>query len=352
MLKFLIMKNIAFIFLLAVSGFLNAQKQELIRLDQNLKDKSSRTRSLTFIDARPDKSIGSLADKDEKVEIEFEDSDLKSHLENRFVSDNKKAGTNDIVIMLEDLKAYDEQDENKDFPYAKMKIRISCFLKRNDRYYFINRFDNIIVCNPKITVHPQRFLVPRISDIITDFIRTSYMLNVTGSYIPENEFSNYDAYLSKNYKAFNNPELKDGVYPNFKSFYNQEPNPEYSMEKNRKGKVVRLMHNGMQVSLSEMYGYVEGGKAYKLTPVGFDEMQKSEKGFYIHSSRVNLFLEAKTGGAFVGAIAGGFVGAMIGVAIDSASSSNNGAMIGIGYRSTLETDVYIDSLTGGYVFTK
>lgn len=346
------MKNIALILMLTFSGLMVAQKQEFIRLDQNLKDKNSRTHSLTFIDARPDKTIGTLTDKEEKVEIRFEDSDLKSHLENRFVSDNKKVGTNDIVIILEDLKAYDEQDENKDFPYAKVKIRISGFLKRNSRYYFINRFDNVMVSNPKITAHPQRFLVPRISDIITDFIRTSYLLNVTGSYIPENEISNYDAYLAKNYKAFNNPELKDGVYPNFKSFYNQEPNPEYNTEKNKKGKVVRLIRNGMQVSLSEMYGYVEGGKAYKLTPVGFDEMHKNEKGFYIHSSRVNLFLEVKTGGVFVGGIAGGFVGALIGAAIDSASSSNNGAMIGIGYRSTLETEVYIDSLTGGYVFTK
>ena len=101
-----------------------------------------------------------------------------------------------------------------------------------------------------------------------------------------------------------------------------------------------------------MYCYVEQGKAYKLTPVGFDEMVKDRKGFYIHTSRVNLFYQAKTGGAFVGAIAGGFVGALIGGAIDSASSTNSGAMNGIGYRSTLETDVYIDSLTGGYVFTK
>lgn len=346
------MKRLIVFLFLSFSVWISAQKTELIKLNQNIKDKNSRTRSLTFIDVRQDKTVGAVTDKGEKADIKFEDNDLKSKLESQFISDNKKLGTNDILIMLEELKAYDEQDENKDFPYAKVKIRMSAFLKRNDRYYFINRFDNVMVCNPKLTAHPQRFLAPRISDIIMDFIRASYFLNVTGSYIPENEITNYDTYLAKNYKAFNNPELKDGVYLNFKSFYNQEPSPEYNTEKNRKGKVVRLMHNGMQVSLSEMYCYTEGGKAYKLTPVGFDEMNKNEKGFYIHSSRVNLFLEAKTGGAFVGGIAGGFVGALIGAAIDSASSSNSGAMIGIGYKSTLETDVYIDSLTGGYVFTK
>jgi hypothetical protein len=203
-----------------------------------------------------------------------------------------------------------------------------------------------------MTAHPQRFLVTKIDEVITEFIKASYFLNVTGSYIPESEINKYDEYLNKDYKAFSNPILKDGVYLNFKSFREQNPNPDYYTEKNKKGKVVRLMTKDVQTSISQMYCYVEEGKAYKLTPVGFDEMVKDQKGFYIHTSRINVFYQAKTGGAFVGAIAGGFVGAVIGAAIDSASSSNSGAMNGIGYRSTLETDVYIDSLTGGYVFTK
>lgn len=346
------MKKSIVLTLLTVSVFLTAQKSEFIRFDQNIKDKNSRTKSLTFIDNRSDKNIGIITDKEEKAEIKFEQEDLKTYFENKFIEDNKRVGTNDITIMLEELKAYNEQDDNRDFPYAKVKIRISSFLKRNDRYYFINRFDNVIVCNPKTAAHPQRFFSLKIDEVITEFIKASYFLNITGSYIPESEIKRYDEYLSKDYKAFNNSELKDGVYLNFKSFREQNPNPDYSVEKNRKGKVVRLMSKDVQTSISQMYCYVEAGRAYKLTPVGFDEMHKDKEGFYIHTSRANLFFQAKTGGAFVGAIAGGFVGALIGGAIDSASSSNSGAMNGIGYRSTLETDVYIDSLTGGYVFTK
>lgn len=346
------MKKSIVLILMMISVLFAAQKSELIKLDQNIKDKNSRAKSITFIDNRSDKNIGTITDKQEKVEIKFENEDLKSFIENKFIEDNKKTGTNDIVIMLEDLKVYDEQDDNKDFPYAKAKIRISAFLKRNDRYYFINRFDNVIVCNPKMTAHPQRFLVAKIAEVITEFIKASYFLNITGAYIPESEINRYDEYLGKDYKAFNSQQLKDGIYLNFKSFREQNPNQDYSVEKNRKGNVVRLMFKDVQTSISEMYCYVEQGKAYKLTPVGFDEMVKDRKGFYIHTSRVNLFYQAKTGGAFVGAIAGGFVGALIGGAIDSASSTNSGAMNGIGYRSTLDTDVYIDSLTGGYVFNK
>jgi hypothetical protein len=346
------MKKSNLFILMMISALFTAQKSEIIKLDQNIKDKNSRTKSLTFIDNRSDKKIGTITDKEEKAEVKFEHEDLKSYIENKFIEDNRKVGTNDIIIILENLKVYDEQDDNRDFPYSKAQIRISAFLKRNGRYYFINRFDNVIVCNPKMTAHPQRFLVTKIDEVITEFIKASYFLNVTGSYIPESEINKYDEYLNKDYKAFSNPILKDGVYLNFKSFREQNPNPDYYTEKNKKGKVVRLMTKDVQTSISQMYCYVEEGKAYKLTPVGFDEMVKDQKGFYIHTSRINVFYQAKTGGAFVGAIAGGFVGAVIGAAIDSASSSNSGAMNGIGYRSTLETDVYIDSLTGGYVFTK
>ena len=112
------------------------------------------------------------------------------------------------------------------------------------------------------------------------------------------------------------------------------------------------MHNGADVPYSEMYCYVDGGKAYKLTPVGFDEMKKDSKGFYIYTSRVNLFAGTQTGGIMIGAILGGIPGALIGAAIESGTNLANGAIHGIGYKSSQESNVYIDSLTGAYVFTK
>ncbi len=337
---------------LLLSAFLSAQKIELIKLDQNIKDKKGLAKSLTLLDSRKDKIIGTITDKKETAEIKFVTEDLKSYFENRFLEDNKKTGSMDVVLILEELKVYDEQDENKEYPYAKAKIKISSFLKRKDRYYFINRFNNVIVCNPKRTAHAQQYLASLISDILAEFIKNSYSGVVSGSFIPENEINNYDRYLRDNYKIFNNPELKDGVYNDFKGFLNQEPNPDYSVEKNKKGRVTRLLKGNLQSSFSEMYCYVEEGKAYKLTPVGFDMLQKDSKGFYIYTSRANLFVEAKTGGVFVGAIAGGIVGALIGAAIDSGSNSNAGAMNGIGFKSTQESNVYIDSLTGAYIFEK
>lgn len=329
-----------------------AQKIEVIKLDQNIKDRRGLTKSLIFIDNRTDKVIGNVADKKETAEVKFENEDLKNHFENWFLNDNKKIGNTDLVIMLEGLKVYDEQDANKDYPYAKLKIKISSFLKRNDKYYFVSRYDNVIVCDPKDTSHPQKYLASVTSEIIAAFIRESYSNTIMGSYIPENEINNYDHFLGKNYKAFNDAKIKDGVYTNFKSFYNQEPNAEYSIGKNKKGEAVKLLNNGVQVSLSEMYCYVENGKAYRLTPVGFDEMHKDNKGFYIYSSRANLFTEANNRAVLIGAGAGGAVGAMIGSIIDSASNKNAGAINGIGAKTKQESNIYIDSLTGDYIFER
>lgn len=339
-------------FFLIISICISAQKTEFIKLDQSIKDRKSLTKSLTIIDNRTDKNIGKIDDQGELVTVRFEDEDIKSHIENWFLKDNKNIGNTDIVVLMEELKVYNEQDPDKEYPYAKTKIKVSSFLKRNNNYYFIYRFDNVIVCNPKRVAQAPKYLAEQISEIMIDFIKASYSNTVTSYSIPENEIHNYNEYLNKNNKALNSSELKEGVYTDFKSFYKQEPNADYSLRKNKKGKVVKLIHKDLQTSLSEMFCYVEGAKVYRLTPVGFDEMKKDEKGFYIYSSRANLFAESKTGGVLVGAVTGGVVGAVIGAAIDSGSNRNSGAINGIGFKSSLEANVYIDSLTGAYVFEK
>ncbi|MDW9381273.1 hypothetical protein [Chryseobacterium sp. JV558] len=345
------MKKLFFFFLL--SSLWPAQKTEFIELNNNLKDRKGLTKSLTFIDSRSDRNIGSIQDKKDIVQLKFANDDLKGFIENRFREDNKVFGNNDIVLMLEDLKVYEEQDSNRTFPYAKARIKLSSFIKRNDKYYFIGRYNNVIVSNPKIIAHSSKDLADTISEIFNQFIKASYYPNIAqGYFIPENEIIRYEEFLNKGYKAFNNDALNEGVYTSFQAFHNQEPDPEYSVKRNKKGNVVQLNYNGQETSLFKMYCYVENGKAYKTTPVGMDEIKKDSRGFFIYSSRTNLFAANQTGGLFVGALAGGLVGALIGAAIDSSSSTNAGAVQGVGFRSTMESNVYLDSLTGGYIFEK
>ena len=330
----------------------SAQKTEFINLDHDINDKNGLVKSLSIIDNRQNKDIGFIKDKHEDVYIHFKEENIVDYIPNWFIKHNKKIGNNDIILMLEELKVYDEQDSNKQYPYSKAKIKISGFLKRNDKYYFISRFNHIIVCNPKTTSHPGKYLAKQISEVILEFITTTYTVKVTGNYIPESGIFKYENYLVKNNKALFATELKNGVYTSFKNFSEQEPSQKHKIIKNKKGKVVRLLNENNNVAFSEMYCYVENGVGYKLTPVGFDEMKKDEKGFYIYTSRVNLFEDSKTNGAIIGAMSGGLVGALIGAAIESGTNLSNGAIRGLGYKTTLESNVYIDSLTGAYIFEK
>ncbi|REC44769.1 glycine zipper family protein [Chryseobacterium pennipullorum] len=338
------------ILFLLFSLIVPAQKVETIQFKQNIKDRRGLAKSLTLIDNRTDKEIGKISGKKGDIEFKLHDGDLKSFIENRFAEDNKVKGNNDIVIMLEELKIYDEQARNDKFMYSKAKIKISSFLKRNDKYYFISRYDNVIVSNPERTANStSKYLSDTVSDIITGFIKVSYSNGVSNHYITENDITSYNSYLIKNNKSLHQ-ELKDGVYLNFKSFSDQKPAEGYSVEKNKKGRVVRIKdQDDLVISLGEVFGYVDAGIAYRLTPNGFQEMKKNENGFYIIISRSQLFAKSTIGPAgLIGAFAGGIVGAAIGAAIDS--GSNKGAAEGFGFKSPTMTTVYVDSLTGDFNF--
>lgn len=340
------MKRIILFFLFSVS--LSAQKIETIEFKENIRDRKALTKSLTLIDGRKDKEIGKISNKKGDAEIRLPDEDLKKLIENWFAENNKAIGNKDIVLFLEELKVYDEQAQNDKEKYSKAKIKISSFLKRNESYYFINRFDNVIVCDPKRTSTASKYLSLTIADIFAEFIKSSYNNTVSGQYIPENDIANYESYINKNNKSFNE-KLKDGVYLNFKSFTEQKPAEGYYFDKNRKGNVVRIKNKeDLAISINDTFSYVDGGIAYIPTPAGFKEMKKDEKGYYIIASRAQLFTEKNGNGVLIGAVAGGLVGAAIGAAIDS--GSHKAAVNGKGFKSPAMGKVYIDSLTGSFNF--
>lgn len=197
---------------------LSAQETVKIDFKQSLKDKNSRTKSLTVKDIRQDKNVGSITNKRGTVDVKPADENVTDFFSKRFSEDNKTKGNNDIVILLEDVKIYNEQAPNDNMNYAKAKIKISGFLKRNDKYYFINRFNNVFVeLNSDSKV--AKNLAQTTSEIITEFIKNCYASPILSYYIPENELENYNAYLSKNNKALNGNILRDGVYFNFKTFF-------------------------------------------------------------------------------------------------------------------------------------
>ncbi len=337
-------------FFLIISICISAQKTEFIKLDQSIKDRKSLTKSLTLIDNRTDKEVGILIAKKGTAEVKLINEDLKTYVENWFESDNKIKGNNDIVLILEELKVYNEKAPNDLADYPKVRIKISSFLKRNDRYYFIDRFNNVFV-EDNTDSKAAKNIAKDISEIISEFIKYSYSGLVLKNQIPENELENYETYLSKNNKSINNSSLTDGVYLSFKSFFDQTPSAQHTLEKNKQGEIKKIVNKqDLKIPMSEVFCYVNNGIAYRFTANGFKEIKKNDNGYYIIASRSQLFAEKVGTGAMIGGIAGGMVGAMVGAAIDS--ESNKGVAKGFGFKTPTITKVYIDALTGEFIFTE
>lgn len=337
------MKKVFFFLMIAVS--LSAQKTEVVELKQSIKDRKGNTKAITVIDNRADKEIGNIPFRKETFTLKFANDDLKSYIEDWFSKDNKAKGNNDIVLMLEDLKAYNENPEEKT-SMTKIKFKFSSFIKRNDKYYFLNRTQNVITSDSNF----PKYIASQISNVVTGIIKESYVSVPLRSAMFEEDLTNYEKYVTGNSPLFGGTELKDGVYKDFRSFYEQKPEPNYVTDKNKKGRVTHIKDinadvNNEIIGNEEVFGYIENGKAYRSTPAGYLEMIRDEKGFYVVATKAELFPANNGNGEMIGAMAGGMIGALIGAAIDSGSNRR-----GKNVDTSDIPNVYMDSLTGKYIF--
>lgn len=337
------MKKVFFFLMIAVS--LSAQKTEVVELKQSIKDRKGNTKAITVIDNRADKEIGNIPFRKETFTLKFANDDLKSYIEDWFSKDNKAKGNNDIVLMLEDLKAYNENPEEKT-SMTKIKFKFSSFIKRNDKYYFLNRTQNVITSDSNF----PKYIASQISNVVTGIIKESYVSVPLRSAMSEEDLTNYEKYITGNSPLFGGTELKDGVYKDFRSFYEQKPEPNYVTDKNKKGRVTHIKDinadvNNEIIGNEEVFGYIENGKAYRSTPAGYLEMIRDEKGFYVVATKAELFPANNGNGEMIGAMAGGMIGALIGAAIDSGSNRR-----GKNVDTSDIPNVYMDSLTGKYIF--
>lgn len=335
------MKKIVLFLLLSAS--LAAQQVEFIKLNQNIKDKFSRTKSLTLIDNRADKNLGTVTYKGETIQMKFFNEDLKIYVETWFAGDNKTRGNNDITLLLEEIK----MDNFKNTGLARAKIKISSFINRNGKYYFINRYNSSVDFNSKITPNIPKLVSSTIETIFSSLINDSYAHIAFSIPIQGSELNNYETIVKKNIKFLNAPELTNGVYKDFRSLSILKPETGYHVEKNKKGKVTGVKDSeNLLLSGEYVFAYIEEGKIFRLTPVGFLEMQKDDKGYFVFSSRLELFPPQNgNSGAMIGAMTGGLVGALIGSALlDSGAGRRD--------NSNNLSKIYIDQLTGEYTFEK
>ena len=327
-------------FLMAVLLF--SQAKEVIKFRGNITRFDEVTyKGFHVLDQRQDKLIGVLpfGESKEMKEVVFPttpENDFKVWYD----KGNSLSGQNELVLILKRLKLSTGENDGKK-TQGKLDFSAQIFQKEGDQYKFLYKKDTVFSFQDK---EVSELMVKNIPAIFSVFIKKAYTFEPIQNALTLSDLSDYEGYAKSKYAAFKNEQLKDGIYLNFTSFFNQTPvQGNYVLERNDKGEVIKAIQieNGKKekISSNKMFAYVENGKAYKKTMSGFLELTKNEKGFYITANRGYVFPAQynNTYGMF------GLIGAVAG-SIDQAAQQKK-------MKSQEKEEIYIDYLTGEFDFS-
>jgi len=326
---------------LLFSSFVFAQKDQFIELRNSIKDKNHFAKSLTLLDRREDKNIGIVSHRKDPFEVKFEKDDLEKLFSDWFLEDNKIQGNIQYFLVLENLKVNDIPTERSVMGHLEMKM--STFLKRNDKYYFLKKRTISKDYQQKDHAYITRAIAAKISSELADIIKDSYA--ETGLNVPvfETDLANYEKIIPEKLSVYNSETFTDGVYKDYKSFAEQKPAKEFAVRKNKDGVIKGVKRvDGYDNLGKDVYAIIDNGIAYKKTPVSIIEIEKDNDGIFIMASQEEIFPQYSSTPIIVGAGAGGAIGGLIVAIIDVAATrirKQNASYYRIG----------IDKLTGEYI---
>jgi hypothetical protein len=330
--------------LLILPLLLFAQKKELIQLKYPLKDYTGTTKSLEVIDLRKDLKIKDIVFRGNYYSFSFPTNNMSQDIENWFEKNNKKRGkaTNDIVLLVEDFNIFNEVRNKENFCVLDMKF--STFLKKDNQFYFLKRYDNVIGLNTKEVGGIPNLFVENTQKVLQKLMFDTYRATPSETAISLIDLYDYNDILKAKFPVFTKDKLKDGIYLDFSSFLNQNPLENYNLRRNdgEVTKAININDDDDRIPARKIYCYVEAGKAYKNTQAGFLELLEDDRGFYVMANKYILFPEEiNTTSAFFlfGAIGGIAVGIQLGIKYDQALRD-------------VRYPIYIDFLNGEYSFVK
>nr|WP_315033312.1 hypothetical protein [uncultured Chryseobacterium sp.] len=326
---------------IAVISF--SQAKEVIKLKGNIMNYSDYSyKAIRVMDQREDKQIGTLpfGDQKEMREVVFPSTpgiDFNAWFAK---GNNVESGKAELVLILKKLKL-SVGVSNEKTTGGTIDFSAQTFAKLGDKYQFIYKKDTVFTFNHK-EVSEQ--MVKNIPVIYAALIKKSYVTDPSEKKVSETEIKDYDLYVKSNSTALKDDQLKDGIYLNHNSFFDQTPEPgNYTLETNSKGEVTKAVkeENGKKTKISsyKMFVYVDKGKAYKQTFSGFLELKKDEQGFYITANRGYLFPAQSNSTLGMFGLIGGIAGAI-----------EQGERQKKMKKQDLEK-IYIDPLTGEYDFS-
>jgi hypothetical protein len=333
------MKKLLLLLNLSLSFFGFSQQQEPIKLNSDIYDARSKTKSLTVIDLRENKSLGvfPFGSKKEMKELVVLPN-LSNGIETWFKKENEQTGKRELVLVIDNLEI--TGDFTNEEQTGETKLKAAIFLKNDDGYHFLNKIDN------KLTekgTDISKNLGKKVPLLLSQIILPSYNMKEWEETLTFEQLKDYENILKKELALTNTSTFKDGIYTSSKSFFSQTPESgNFVFEKNDKGMMVKAIAytDGKKTKIPayKMYAFVENGKAYKITYAGYEEIKKDEKGFYIFSNRGYLFPPETSGVGYQFGLIGGIAEAI------SANAKEKKA------QKKDKENIYLDMLTGEYIF--
>lgn len=333
--------KIIFSFLI-FSALFQAQKTETIDLSRSIRDRSNSIKTFTVIDQRPSKEIGSVMYHKDQVNITFENSADKD-IQDWFYKENKERGKDDFVVLLENIEITEDKKEKSSI--AKLELKASTFIKKEDGYHFVYRKDTVATVSSRVTPYLAQSLSKKVTLILADLIKTSYQKKPWEYGLSESELKDYAAILKDKLDILKTDSLKDGIYRSYYSFFTHNPEPGFVIQTNKKGVVTTAVNGESKISVMNCYAFVYNGIPYKVIPVGYVEIFRDEMGLFIEVKKEELFPENSSGVLIMGGGVAGLVGSIVGTIAMSAIDANAAKK----RRAIAGTEVSLDPLTGHYI---
>ncbi|MBV8327106.1 hypothetical protein [Chryseobacterium sp.] len=326
---------------IAVISF--SQTKEEIKFKGNILNYTDYAyKAFKVIDQREDQQIGTLpfGDKKEMREIVFPNNPGVDFNAWFAKSNGYATGNTEFVMVLKKLKLSIGESNGKTTE-GNIDFSAQTFAKNGDKYQFLYKKDTVFTFNNK---EIAEYMVKNIPVIYSVFIKKSYSLKPSAREVEIRDLADYEQYVKSNTLALKEGPLKDGIYLDHASFFNQTPEPgNFTFETNTKGEITKALkeEDGKKTKIQayKMFAYVDKGKVYKHTFSGFMELNKDEKGYYVIANRGHLFPVAvnNTYGMF------GLIGGIAG-AIEQGERQKK-------MKKQDTGKVYIDPMTGEYDFS-
>lgn len=325
--------------LLFVPLLVFSQKTQDVSALGSIKDNTKTISGIDVINQPESKDLGQIDFKNKKVVFLFANTSAENFFKEWFATYNKQPkGNNKIMLVLEKLKFSNNltADEKND---VTADVRASTFLEKDGKYYFLKRINSVKRPLKDFPQNPQGISIT-VSLLFQSLIRDSYKQTPSSQGLSLAELSTYETILTPGLAAYKNTVLTDGIYTDYTSFFAQTPLSGYQLVKNSSNEVTKAKKGDETLSSNKIYAYVENNKAYLNTAGGFLDLEKDGDGYYVTSNEgtLNPAQMSSTYGMF------GLVGAGIG-AIQT-SAKNKAA------RKEAVSKIYIDALTGNYIYGK